>query len=373
MNNVEKYSRFFEEQEIAIVFAANDHYVPYLTVAIHSLARNSNIKNKYDIFVFSKDISEKNKTTIKEFIEKQNISVRFVDIKDYFKSALKVVGHITEETYFRLIMPDILKDYNRILYLDADIIILNDIMQLCKIDMKGYPLAATEECMFSGLVNICGDQEKEYFYKKLGLKNLDTYFQAGVLLFDVDYYNNRHLSELLMNRAMTNSYKMMDQDILNEYFNENYIRFGNEWNFTPLQKHMEEMDYIGNMSPNIRKKYLAVKNPKLIHYADKYKPWLYPNENLAYIWWSYARQTPFYEEILLRMIQHNTSMAMQISRNVDLSTIKNVLNLGRNKLKYFRYKLLSKITFGKKRKKYKEKRKKLKTLIKQTKQFFKKY
>mgnify|MGYP000181624190 CR=1 FL=1 len=51
--------------------------------------------------------------------------------------------------------------------------------------------------------------------------------------------------------------------------------------------------------------------------------------------------------------------------------IKNALNLGRNKLKYWRYKLLSKITFGKKRKKYKEKRKKVKTLIKQTKQFLK--
>ena len=93
------------------------------------------------------------------------------------------------------------------------------------------------------------------------------------------------------------------------------------------------------------------KSPKIIHWAgEKSKPWLNPSEDLADIWWSFARKTPFYEEILQRSINQG---------------VNGVSNYKKYKIKYICYKILSKITFGKTHKKYKQKQNDMKARMRQ--------
>ena len=107
------------------------------------------------------------------------------------------------------------------------------------------------------------------------------------------------------------------------------------------------------------------KNPKIIHWAGGGKPWEDSSEDLAYLWWKYARKTPFYEEILTRL----TAFQIQ-QQSADL--LRLVMHYRRDKMKYWRYKILSKITFGKSRKKYHEKSEKLRRKIKEAHRFMKK-
>ena len=73
--------------------------------------------------------------------------------------------------------------------------------------------------------------------------------------------------------------------------------------------------------------------------------------------------TPFYETILSDMIRHKTA--------ADLKIVNHTLHRTSYKIKYYKYKILKHLPFGKKRKKYKEKQRKYKTLLKEIKQYLK--
>lgn len=78
--------------------------------------------------------------------------------------------------------------------------------------------------------------------------------------------------------------------------------------------------------------------------------------------------TPFYEEILFKNLNSRNRNA---NNAIDLTLVRETANYLKNKITYWRYRLLSKITFGKKRRKYKQKRKELKTRLKQVRAFLK--
>ncbi|CAK7067475.1 glycosyltransferase family 8 protein [Saezia sanguinis] len=343
---------FFQDNYATLAFSSSDYFIPYLTVTLKSIVDNSDEHTNYDIIIFSKDASEANKKYVIDFISRKNISVRFVNVKEYFKNLkLYTAAHITIETYFRLVIPLFLKNFDRVLFLDADLIITDDINKLYSMDIKGYPIAATEECLFSAHIRLYGKEAIDYVHKKLGLSDLDTYFQAGVMLFDVKKFSEFNYSTKLMEMVTNFNYNILDQDALNELFNNNYYRFGNEWNWPPMQKHMKELKYIEKMSPNIRAKYLAVTDPKIIHYADKNKPWLDPNEDMAVTWWDYARTTPYYELILYRMNEN-----LYAKKGEYEEYIAYTIRYQENKSNYLKYRILSKITFGKRRARHKRKK-----------------
>ena len=47
------------------------------------------------------------------------------------------------------------------------------------------------------------------------------------------------------------------------------------------------------------------KDPKIIHYAGFEKPWVKPDCDFAPVYWSYARQTPFYEQLIGKIVSPN--------------------------------------------------------------------
>ncbi|UKI41831.1 MAG: hypothetical protein L6V95_02015 [Candidatus Melainabacteria bacterium] len=110
----------------------------------------------------------------------------------------------------------------------------------------------------------------------------------------------------------------------------------------------------------------AVKNPKIVHYAACVKPWLYPDSFLSEYFFKYARMTPFYEKI----IEARFKFVLDLEKNEiykELQKNNNTFILYLTKFKqikyrYFKYRILSSLTFGKLKEKYKEKRIKNKEL-----------
>lgn len=362
---------FYKEKTVCIAASASNEYVPYLSVYLQSILSCISKNNNYDIIIFERSITSENKEKLQKQIKQKNIYLRFVNPSELLKEYdLKFPPHYNLECYFRLAAPLILKNYDKVIFTDVDLIFQEDPAKLFDTDIGTYPLAACKDLMWGTFINNNQWDWAEYAKSVLKIKEPFEYFNTGVMILNVKEFNKNNYSKKLLELVSKTTFRILEQDGLNVYFGTKIKYLDTAWNF-PVAN-IAYRNILGYMPLEFSKKYKQdKKNPYIIHYAGGIKPWLYPNEELAEIWWFYARQTPFYEEIMLRMIQHNTSMAMQISRNIDLSTVKNALNLGRNKLKYWRYKILSKITFGKKRKKYKEKRKKLKALIKQTKQFLK--
>jgi len=230
-----------------------------------------------------------------------------------------------------------MSSYSKVIYLDADLSINYDISNLCFIDMQNYPIAATTEVFINSFIKTC--DQGQYFKEILGFKNendISTYFQAGVLLLDVAKFSE--YSDTALEMATKYTYTILDQDILNKLFKDNYYNFGIEWNFAPIQHHNKKLNYIELIPPPIKQRYLSVIKPKIIHYADRGKPWLDPTQDMADLWWYYARGTPFYELLIYRMQQDQIINNILNDKHIIIDAIRSYYR--KYKLKYFIYKLL---------------------------------
>ncbi len=340
----------FATDSIPIAFSSSDYFVPYLAVTIRSIMEHAGGTDKYDLIVFTKDITLNNQIMLKKMLlSYPNFSIRFVNMSYVFTDLrLYTPGHISIETYFRLIIPSYMSNYPKILFLDSDLCILENIAHLYHIDIGSYAVAAARECLMSALVGIHGPHTAAYLTHRLGLKNIDDYFQAGVMIVNVKEFIKNHYCQQLLKMVNEFNYDIVDQDALNELLQDKIYWLSNEWNYTPLQKHMHAAHYLENMSDSIRKRYLAVENPKILHFADREKPWFFPMETRAEAWWEYARKTPYYEEILRRMAIKNIS----VSDALYIPSFPGSWIYYKTYVDYVRCKILSHILWGKRRRHY---------------------
>lgn len=280
---------------IPIVFATNDSYMPYLGVALTSLIDNATKNNEYKIYILYTKMSLKNINKL-ESMGNNNIFIKCINISEKMKGIkVKTVAYPTIETTYRFFIPELFPEYNKILYLDCDIIILKDVAELYSVDIGDHVLGVVEEEMFP--------QISKYVEKKLELP-ISDYFNAGILLINCQRFNEEEIKSKCFAMLMGNrKYSYLDQDVLNIACYQKVKFIDRRWNF-------EWGFLISNQKLVIegREKELSnlLSDPYIIHYVSKTKPWNKPNEELADYFWKYARNTIFYEEILYNNFNANT-------------------------------------------------------------------
>ncbi len=297
---------FSDTNNIPVVFAANNAFVPVFAACFQSLIDNISSEYNYDVFLIESDITDENKNELLSMTYGvENLSLRFLDASPIVSSYnLTANGHITQETYYRFIIQHFLCNFSKVLYLDCDLIINSDISELFDTDITGYMLAAVYDIEFSGNINGASKAVKEYSDNVLKMKNPENYFQAGVLLLNMGEMRKAYSIEQWLTFA-SNDYKYNDQDVLNIYC-ENRVRYvGMEWNFLTDCNHTRVSDVIIHAREDLQAEYKAVADTaKIIHYAGFMKPWLNPQEDKARFFWKYARKTVFYEELLHMMVKN---------------------------------------------------------------------
>lgn len=300
----------FDDKCVPVVLAANDDFSPYLATMIHSIIDHSNKNNYYDIVVLHKDISEYNKNSITKMSSKlNNISIRFYDTSSLIEDRKFFVDkHLSIETYFRLLIQDILLDYEKILYLDCDMVVEEDIALLFNDDIEGYLLGAIKDIDYAGVYKE-SKERKKYTKEVLKLTTPFDYCQAGVLIINLKEFRRRFTVRELLDVATSYKWIHHDQDVLN-YLCQGHIKFIDmSWNVVIDWKNnfTSRMDVIRCAPRDMYNEYLrSRKNPKIIHYAGYQKPWDEPRCDFSDEFWKYARKTDFYEEILKNMISKKT-------------------------------------------------------------------
>lgn len=282
----------------AIVMSCSNEFVPYLCVCLQSIVEHTSSEYNYDFIIFEKSISEKNKQIIKKNYESDNISIRFTDPSKYFDlSKLHTYVHVSVETYFKLAIPIILKNYDKVLFLDADIIVEKDLANLYSIDLEGKSLGAAMCCMWNGYINL--DQNLySRTTKTLKITDVHKFIQGGVLLIDINKWNINNYPEKLIEKVTKNKYITADQGALNEILYGDIKIIDSKWNHEALLS--EYKDAYKHMDNYIRGIYDTAKaEPYIVHYNGYMKPWEYLDEYRADLWWSYAYKTPFYTSVLV--------------------------------------------------------------------------
>lgn len=306
--SVAPMSRAFAGAAIPVVFAADNNYSPMLATAIYSLAKNSNPNRKYDIVVLSRGIDDRNQRLMREAISAYpNVSLRFFGVSRLVAGYdLTVNEHITEETYYRFLIQWILPDYPKVLYLDSDLIIHDDVARLYDTELGNDLLAAVVDVDWAGNCNKPHSTERiDYAHAALGMRDPYAYFQAGVLLLNTVEMSKLHtLDEWLGLAAIPHIYN--DQDVLNAEC-EGRVRYLDlAWNVLVDTGRVEIA--LKHAPVEMFQAYLDSRHqPHIIHYAGAIKPWNIPTCDFAEIFWSYARETPFYETLLARLARQGTS------------------------------------------------------------------
>lgn len=297
------------KESVNVVLAADNQFVPYLAVSLKSLIDNSRRNEKYDIVILHTNINWENQNIIKKMEGyKEFVSIRFCNIEEYVKKIrFHVHHHFSVETFYRYFITDVFKNYEKVLYLDSDLVVLEDIAELFRIDLQGYLLAAVKD--IDAIGNFKSDKGmKRYMDKKLELKKPLTYFQAGVLLLNLRSIRSSNISsKALVNKTLECKWRMLDQDVMNMYFQGKVMFLNQRWNVLINGKYTGKTRLeIARCAPfELWMEYLeARKRPAIIHYAGSQKPWNSPDCDFAGIFWKYAKKTDYYEAILYQNINN---------------------------------------------------------------------
>ena len=216
----------FKDKNITVCFSSDNNYIKYLSVAIESLIEHSNENNNYDILIFEKEIKRHFKDKILFQISKhKNISVRFINIKvlanKYLSNINRTINHYNESIFYRYFIPQLLKRYNKVVYLDCDLIILDDIANLYNIDLENNSLGVVRDIeMHRWLKDRKIRQEKIDFNNNMGIKDSTKYFNSGVLVMNLKKMIELNSTSKLINITLDKLKTMWvgDQDVLNGFF-----------------------------------------------------------------------------------------------------------------------------------------------------------
>ena len=289
---------------IIIVLAANNYYIPYVSVMIDSIIINAKQKRPYEIFILTTNISLKNKKKLRKQIKKNEMFyIEFINVNNFIENKnLNINAHLTIETYFRFLIFDLFPNFKKVLYLDSDLIVNNDISDLYDINIDGKYLAAAKDIDTAGALNYQKDKKK-YINEIIGYKRDDEYFQAGVILFNIPEIRKKISSEILFYIAQGRNWEWMDQDILNYVFKEKVYYLNQKWNcimnWVGLIKNMSRIDILKLAPKELFNEYIiARKNPLIIHYAGNQKPWETPSCDFSHYFWKYANESIFIKQII---------------------------------------------------------------------------
>lgn len=311
------------ENTVPVVLAANQKYVPILYTCAQSIVEHTSAENQYEIYVFHTDIATDSQKMFQDRLTRSNVKFTFINVsKRVAGYILQAKEHITTETFYRFLILDILKTYSKVVYLDCDMIICRDVAELYHTEMGDNLIAATLDPDFAGQCNMKTSDMRKYCRNTLGLENPFKYFQAGVLVFNVQEMNKIITVEKLLEMSDTGIYRFSDQDILNVVCKDRVTYLDMAWNMIFDCDHFRWHQVIKYAPYYILDAYEnARKNPFIIHYAGFLKPWMKPDEDFGYVFWDVARRTPYYEQILSGM-QHQGGQAVTVDTVIEARAFK---------------------------------------------------
>ena len=141
--NVAEFNRNAMERagnEIPIFFSTDDNYIPYLDVSVASLIENASKQYQYRLVVLNTGLKQENVDKVKQN-ERTGFAIDFVDISkevEKIKDRFKSVYHFSIVTYYRLFISSLFPQYDKILYLDCDIVVLGDVSSFDHRDRYGH-------------------------------------------------------------------------------------------------------------------------------------------------------------------------------------------------------------------------------------------
>ena len=262
---------------IPVFFATDNNYAPFVAITLESILENCSKDYFYHFHVLTTDLDKSYEEKLKKY-ESEDVKIEFISLRETL-TKIKVKFHLRDyysiETYYRFFIANMYPQYDKVLYMDCDIVVLGDIAELYNNDITNLYLAASQEEVMAE-VKVFGD----YVEKALDVP-VAEYFNAGIMVMNLAEFRKDNIEKKFF--EMINRFRFrvtQDEDYLNVLCKGKTKILDLGWNKTAFKN--DKFDD---------------KNLKLIHYKINWKPW--KNRNVLYeeYFWNYAKKTEFYDLI----------------------------------------------------------------------------
>lgn len=265
---------------VPIVLSAGQQSLPYCSITVQSIIDHASPNHFYDIVILHEEITSYAIKRFSKISNHENCSIRFANVSSYFAGRKLCEGNNgSKETYYRFALCDIMRQYDKVIYLDNGTIVLDDVVLLAQVELDGYALAAVRK---TGISAQPGQQK--------GIASRYTsaicdQFQSGVLV-----YNTRDFERLAnwgtLVQEAEGSLGAEPEDILSKAIEDHVKWLDDEWNVSAdTLTHMHMHMHI---------------DPIILHYDAPQKLRSEPDPDMTDPFWKTAVRSTLYSDIVAR-------------------------------------------------------------------------
>ena len=266
---------------VPVFYSISDDFTKYAAVSLNSLVKHASPDTDYTVYFLNQDLSDQHKKDLSN-LGSDNVHVKFFHIDDNLvkpiqnrKENFLRADFFTMSIFYRLFIPELFTQYDKVIYIDSDTVVNDDIAKLYNIDLD------------NNLFGACTDSSIQFvpkmvkYIKDVLALDPKKYINSGMLVMNAKQFRDKLFIDHFMELLGKYHFDCIapDQDYLNEMGEGSILHLDPRWDAMPNE----------NTEP--------IENPGLIHYNLFFKPWHFTGIQYEDYFWQSAKETKFYDEL----------------------------------------------------------------------------
>jgi len=280
-----------DKKEVNIVLITDSRYTPPTAVSMSSAIKNKCPNNTYNFYIVAENITPNDEAYLKRLknfapetvniniIPRQEPDLPYENMQRFLQ--YKVGMH-------KIFLPEILKDIDKVIYMDGDTLVLKDLGNLFDIDVTDVYAAVAKDGIYYRF-------PKEM--AEIGLDKRGFYFNSGVMLYNLSKQRQDSIVEQLIDYIKTHEDFYGDQDVLNVVFGDKLKLMSYRYNCISTFFEADDLTFLSKFfgEPLPKDTFDIYQNATILHYAGD-KPWqeIYKPLYLKELWFRYYNEIKDY-------------------------------------------------------------------------------
>ncbi len=292
---------------IPVMHCFDNNYVIPAAVSFYSMLKNASKDYCYKLFVLHNDITVQNQMKLSHVVQQfSNATLEFIDMTNSFQDiweGFQFIGHYSKEVLYKLLVPSIFPQYDKLIITDVDVVFTGDISP------SYFSFDVEEKVFFAGVHQILPENSwLESYYK-----NYDEHFGkgsvkqlkvcGGYLVANLLQLRQHHMEDKFIDFMRNNAYRLLqaEQDVINFCCEQEEIRY------LPLsyvvcsyqyELYSSEDKLNSDLFYSAEQLQDSMEHPVQLHYATGTKPWNAADSTKADVWFYYLSQCGMYYDYM---------------------------------------------------------------------------
>ena len=254
--------------EVNIVLITDSRYVPPTVVSMSSAIKNKCANSTYNFYIITENITPQDEQMLLRLkkIASDTVNIKLIPQKEPdlpYENMQRFLQY--KVGMHKIYLPEILKDIDKIIYMDGDTLVLKDLRHLFEMDVSDVYAAVAKDGIYYRF-------PKEM--AEMGLDKRGFYFNSGVMLYNLAMQRQDNITEKLVEYIKTHEDFFGDQDVLNMVFGNKLKLMSYRYNCISTFFEEDSLDFLSEYfgEPLPEKTFNIYENATILHYAGD-KPW----------------------------------------------------------------------------------------------------